>query len=432
MRTTTLIIDTRKELPAKYKKILEDANNKVKVSSNIKTALDFIKTREPDLIIISDSIDEDLSTFCEKIRILTYNMRPVIIATSKSAEAEDRIKVLKAGADDFISEPINNEEFKIRIYAHIRREYESYLDLQTNLPNGNYCMRALKRILSETETTQWSALLIKINEFEIYKSVYTELASDKLIKTFSALMTSGLDENDFLGSISENQFLIITNPYKLEKIASFLTFAFDSVKEKFYSNEDVKRGYMLIQGNEYAGKRGEFVSISIGGISNEFSKYDSVESILKDLMTTNSLAKRPNSSNYLIQRPKISTPNSVIKKELNKKILIIEEDTAMQILLTETLKLEGYEISLPETIINFEEYNPAIIILDTGLTKDTTGIKLCKHLKNKKKLAKIIVTANSHEKEEILTAGADFYLPKPYEISTLIKWVNYFIKEVNE
>lgn len=429
MLTNTLIIDKRKELPAKYKKLLEDKTNEVTISSEIKSAIEIIKTKEPDVIIISDSIDEDLATFCSKVRVLTYNMRPVIIATSKSAEATDKIEVLKSGADDFISEPINNDEFKMRIVAHLRREYESYLDLKTNLPNGNYCMRALKRVLTEKN---WGALLIKINEFDVYKSVYTELASDKLTKTFIAIMFSGLDENDFLGSINETEFLIITSSYKLEKVASFLTFAFESVKEKFYSKDDVERGYMLIQGNEYAGKRGDFVSISIGGISSEFSNYDKVEAILKDLLYSNSLAKNPNKSSYLIQRPKISTPNSVLKKEQNKKILIIEEDISMQILLSETLKLEGYETTLPEMIMDFNEYKPAIIILDAGSSDDETGIKLCKHLKNKKLNSKIIVTSNSHDKEAILSAGADFYLPKPYEISTLLKWVNYFMKEVNE
>lgn len=429
MLTNTLIIDKRKELPAKYKKLLEDKTNEVTISSDIKSALEIIKTKEPDVIIISDSIEEDLATFCSKVRVLTYNMRPVIIATSKSAETEDKINVLKSGADDFISEPINNDEFKMRIIAHLRREYESYLDLKTNLPNGSYCMRALKRVL--TEKNKWGALLVKINEFDVYKSVYTELASDKLTKTFIAIMFSGLDENDFLGSINENEFLIITSAYKLEKVASFLTFAFDSVKEKFYSKEDVQRGYMLIQGNEYAGKRGDFVSISIGGISSEFSNYDSVEAILKDLLYTNSMSKKPDESSYLIQRPRISTPGSVLKREQNKKILIIEEDTAMQVLLSETLKLEGFETTLPESIMNFDEYMPAIIILDAGSSNDETGINLCKQLKKKKLYSKIIVTSNSHDKESILSAGADFYLPKPYEISTLIKWVNYFIKEVN-
>lgn len=53
------------------------------------------------MIIISDSIDEDLSNFCEKMRTLTYNTRPTIIALSKSADTADRIKVLASGADDF-------------------------------------------------------------------------------------------------------------------------------------------------------------------------------------------------------------------------------------------------------------------------------------------------------------------------------------------
>ena len=40
---------------------------------------------------LSDSIEEDLSTFCQKIRALTFNFRPVIIALSKSADYLDRI-----------------------------------------------------------------------------------------------------------------------------------------------------------------------------------------------------------------------------------------------------------------------------------------------------------------------------------------------------
>ena len=36
-----------------------------------------------------------------------------------------------------------------------------------------------------------------------------------------------------------------------------------------------------------------------------------------------------------------------------------------------------------------------------------------------------------HDKELVLNTGADLYLPKPYEIPNLIKWVNEFIKEFN-
>ena len=118
MLCNTLIIDTRKELPAKYKKSIADNNTYVFVANNIKDALNYIQSREPDLIIVSDSISEPLSDFCEKIRVVTYNIRPIIVALSKSDNIDDKIKVLESGADDYISEPVNIKEFKtfVRIF----------------------------------------------------------------------------------------------------------------------------------------------------------------------------------------------------------------------------------------------------------------------------------------------------------------------------
>jgi DNA-binding response OmpR family regulator len=94
MLCNALIIDTRKELSTKYKKSLTDKDIKVQIAGNIRDSLEFIQKYEPDLIIVSDSIKEPLPDFCEKIRVLTYNIRPVIIALSKSDNIDDKIKAL--------------------------------------------------------------------------------------------------------------------------------------------------------------------------------------------------------------------------------------------------------------------------------------------------------------------------------------------------
>jgi len=206
MQSVTLIIDKRRELSVKYKKLLENKLSTVLVSKSFISAMKLIQDHEPDLIIISDSMDGELSDYCRKIRALTYNMRPVIVALSKSAELQDRLNVLENGADDFLSEPVNNEEFVMRMKAHLRREYESNLDNKKLLPNKNYSMRALKRILSSKGL--WGCLLVSIENFKNYRENYTELASDKLIQTFCAIMQSSLNEDDYLGGISENEFLI--------------------------------------------------------------------------------------------------------------------------------------------------------------------------------------------------------------------------------
>ena len=424
MQSVTLLIDKRLELSTKYKKLLETKNNTVLVSKDLISAMKIIQDREPDLIVISDSIDSELSDFCKKIRALTYNMRPVIVAVSKSAELEDRLKVLESGADDFISEPVNSDEFIMRMKAHLRREFESNLDSKKILPNKNYSLRALKRII-KTETP-WAAMLVSIDNFKNYKESYTELASDKLIQTFCAIIQSTLSENDYFGMITEDEFLILTDQYKADKMATFLTFAFESVSPKFYSQQDLNRGYIIMQGDEYAGRRSDFVHTTIGVVTNEFNKFDDITQLVNALVQTKNMAYLPFKSNYLIERPKITAENAILEKEYNKKIAIIEADEAMNLLLTTILNLQGFEIV-------DKNDNPAVVILDAGEAENKDGLLLCKQLKQdeKYKNTRIIVTSIFHDKETILNSGADLYLPKPYEVPQLIKWVESFIKEFN-
>ena len=421
MQSVTLIIDKRLELSTKYKKLLESKNNTVTITKDLISAMKFIQDKEPDLIIISDSIDDDLSDYCRKIRSLTYNMRPVIIATSKSAELQDRLAVLENGADDFISEPVNSQEFVMRIKAHLRREIESNMDPKRFLAGKNYSLRALKRVL--TENNFWAAILVSIENFNSYKETYTELASEKLIHTYSAIIQSALSENDYLGALSENEFLIITDGIKAEKLANFLTFAFDSVASKFYSPQDIKRGFMLMQGDEFAGRRSNFVHTTIGIVTNEFIQYKDSAQLMNALIQIHNMADLPSKSNYLIERPRISAENA-ISSDSKKNIFIIEEDDAMSLLLTTILDLQGYNVTVTKDHTT-EETIPSLIILDAGDADTLNGIEICKNLRSNPNFdrTKIIVTSVYHDKEMVLNAGADLYIPKPYDISGLIKWV---------
>lgn len=430
MQSVTLIIDKRRELSVKYKKLLENELSSVIISKNLISSMKLIQDKEPDLIIVSDSIDEDLGDFCKKIRALTYNMRPVIVALSKSAELQDRLNVLSCGADDFLSEPVNNEEFIMRMKAHLRREFESNLDAKRILPNKNYSMRALKRILTAKE--QWGCLYISIENFKNYRENYTELASDKLIQTYCAIMQSSLNEDDYLGGISENEFLIITNPLKAEKIANFLVFEFDAVAKKFYSLQDRERGYIIMNGDELAGRRSNFVHTTIGIVTNEFQRFSDTKQLFASLISIHDLANLPDRSNYLIERAKISGQNAVEEKAYNNKIVIIEPDEAMNILLKTILELQGYEV-LTASVFEEVSEQPAVIILDAGSADSLKGLDLCKTLRQNSEFSgtKLIVTSILHDKELILNCGADLYLPKPYELSNLIKWVKFFVDEVN-
>ena len=425
MLSNVLIIDKRKELSTKYKKSIEDEQTSVAISRNLKDAMHLIQTTDPDVIIVSDSIDESLADFCRKIRPLTYNIRPVIIALSKSAESEDRILVLESGADDFLSEPVNIDEFKIRIKAHLRRDIESNLDNKTLLPNKKYVHKALKRLLNMAKKP--AVLLIGIENLKEYKSIYSEVAGDKLIQTITAITKSALESNDFLGQLNETNFILITNPYSAERMAAFLTFAFDTVAPKFYSATDAKRGYMLLKGDRMAGMRVNFVSILIGGILDHYEMIKTPEELVERLYSIKKIAKIPNGSNYAIDRVKIAGENSIADRNPNNNIFIKESDEALSLLLRTTLELQGYDVT--EELDKDSSNPPKILIIDSG--DNLEGLKLCEELKNNTNFVntKIIVTTSIHDKSTVLNSGADLYLPKPYEISDLIQWIEYFIRE---
>lgn len=430
-----LIVDKRKEQATRYKKILENSMTSVFFATDIPQILEIFNLYEPDLVLISDSIDDSICDTIKKLRILSYNMRPVIVALSKSSHIQDKIDVLDSGADDFLSEPIEQEEFRARVLAHLRRHFENNVNEKTGLFDSKITLKTLKRTINKKEP--WSAMLIDIDNFDFYKEIYGELAAEKMLQTYIAIIHKILEEKDYVGQLSDNDFLLITSPLKAEKLAQYLVYAFDTVVDKFYSEHDAQRGYIIMHGDEKAGNKISLVSTSIGVVSNEHKTYKNIKQVVNSLIATHKLAKLKHGSAYVIERPKISAEDAIEEKEYNNKVLIIEPDEALSLLLSTTAQFQGYETLVFNDYSEVDaiprDFEPAVIVLDAGNTYDMKGIEFCKNIKNIEifKNSYVILSTTVHDKQKVLDAGADFYIPKPYELTLMFNWVEKFIKKYN-
>ena len=56
-----LIIDKRKELPAKYKKLVENNGVSAILTANFEEGLEILTSYEPDMILVSDSLETPLA-----------------------------------------------------------------------------------------------------------------------------------------------------------------------------------------------------------------------------------------------------------------------------------------------------------------------------------------------------------------------------------
>ena len=65
--------------------------------------------------------------------------------------------------------------------------------------------------------TEWAALLIGFDNFTSYREIYGEIAYNKILQAFSAILRATAEYDDFVGQISDENFLIITSSYKAER-----------------------------------------------------------------------------------------------------------------------------------------------------------------------------------------------------------------------
>ena len=106
-------------------------------------------------------------------------------------------------------------------------------------------------------------------------------------------------------------------------------------------------------------------------------------------------------------------------------ILVVEDDSAVRNLITNTLETHDYEyikaVNGQSALQETSAHKPDIILLDLGLP-DIDGIEVIKRIRTWSEVPIIVISARSedHDKIEALDAGADDYLTKPFSIEELL------------
>lgn len=424
-----LLLDSKINTHCFDSSLKKDSAVKILTTDNLSEGFEYIKKYEPDLILLYDNFNEDSVSICKKLRKETGYYRPVIMVLSGTKQLDEKLKFLKAGADDFQSDSIDEKELSLRIFAHLRRHIEELANPVTNVAGSNFSYRILKRTLLEKTDNKYALMYIDIGNFTPYKDVYGHIASEKLLQTFIAIIKTAINEDDFLGQVGNETFIILTSQEKAEKIAIFLCYSFDMVSQKFYTNEDIDRGYLIVDGDEKIGRRIPFASVSIGIVSNQYKNYQTVEELINNVISVHRLAKHKPGSFWISDRPRIEGKAGEIDDK--RKILIIENDAALSYLLITTLEMQGYNAesinSIDQTLEMIEKTPPSLIVFDINEENAEKALELCRQIKKKYSNIKIIVSTVDCNKEKILDTGVDLYIPKPYELMILFSWISRFL-----
>ncbi len=421
-RVRVLIISNRKEQLIKYKKLIESLNQEAIYTKDLSCALGILQKQEIEFIIISDTIKENLADFIKKIRILTYNSRPIIIAISKSSDLEDKITTLQNGADDFLGEEISKTEFQTRFSAHLRRYFESSINPVTGILDRKITTKALTKSLEEKEKAY---ILIKVQGIDKYRIHYGEIAYEKVLQTLGAMINSMLSNNDFIGHIKDDEFILITNPLQAEKISAFLVFAFDNILNKFYSTDEFQDNISIQSGDNIQEEKDYLMRLYIASAEKKQNE-NNYRNIINNLNNLIKLCNSSSNSTYVIDR--IRLQGETIENKKNK-VLIFEQDSALSYLLKNICEMNDIEATIALDLKDFNKlyaaFQPNLVVLDWGNKEKSNSLELASKIS--KDNIKIIFTSSFLNKKEILKAGADLYLPKPYEVNDMLNWIKKFL-----
>jgi diguanylate cyclase (GGDEF)-like protein len=163
---------------------------------------------------------------CQLISEKFTKKPPYIILLTSRTETQDIVEGLKAGANDYIAKPFNNDELKVRISVG-RRMIElqdtlndtlkqltalASIDVLTGLLNRRAIMESLTKEIRRVERNN-HILCIGMCDIDHFKSIndtYGHLVGDEVLKEVTRRMQDALRVNDLLGRYGGEEFLVIT------------------------------------------------------------------------------------------------------------------------------------------------------------------------------------------------------------------------------
>ena|SRR5258706_5106304 len=129
------------------------------------------------------------------------------------------------------------------------------------------------------------------------------------------------------------------------------------------------------------------------------------------------------------------TNTPVLKSKSTKKILAVDDDGEIGLVLEMILNHKEFELDYVNSILSADEYleryNPSLIILDNKLP-DGFGVDFISYIRKKYPSLKIIMISGFSSVRDIaLENGADAFLEKPFSLDEFNETIDRVLRRDN-
>ncbi len=286
--------------------VMTKAGYECTVVESGRQVLKVIEQGPPDLMILDINMPEiDGIEICEQIKRNIFLSRiPILMLTGRTS-VSDRVDGLNAGADDYLCKPFDNRELVARVRALIRHTVrEADRNPTTNLPGNAAVERELLRRIEMGEP--YGVCYPDLDNFKAYSDTYGFDAANKVIQTTGRILAGVVmlegDEEDFIGHIGGDDFILITRPERVEGICQKVIREFDEKIPSFYETRHLAQKGFVAKDRDGVKKKFPIMTISIAVVIDEHRRFQILSEIGKKVAQVKKEVKKLPGSYYRIYR----------------------------------------------------------------------------------------------------------------------------------
>jgi two-component system, cell cycle response regulator len=194
------------------------------VARQARSAADIAVDGDIDLIVLSLSLaSDDPLRLASRLRAAEGTQDVLLLLIADRNHPERSLRAFELGANDWVLEPICENELRVRARNQVRRKrYKDRLQAErgralelaatdplTGLYNRRYMTRHLRGLLRATPAPDVSLLMIDVDRFKHLNDALGHAAGDRALQAVSATLRANTRISDTLSRVGGEEFVVV-------------------------------------------------------------------------------------------------------------------------------------------------------------------------------------------------------------------------------
>jgi DNA-binding response OmpR family regulator len=250
-KTQIMIVEDDPDLSEMLNSYFRVQGYEVLTASWGEDAVRLAKEHSPQLVMLDIRLpDIDGYEVCRQIRTNRRTQDTPVIFLTEKRDRVDKLAGLELGVVDYITKPFDIQELRLRVRNALRRTEQSTLyNPVTNIPETPMVEEKITQIM--LGSAPWASLVITISGLDAFREMYGFVNADDVLRAVTLMMNNAIrevgTEADFVGHFGPADFIIITDPGKVNAIRDRVEGRIRQSMEYFYPLKDREKARQAME-----------------------------------------------------------------------------------------------------------------------------------------------------------------------------------------